>query len=211
MTTRAGLLRVVWSALVIALFVTASAQAASVKKRNVVDLIAMADLILVGEIVTVTDGLDGSVPYTEVTVRVRESVRGYLGSTFTFRQFGLLAPRVMSNGTVNLNVSPEGWPTFAAGEQVMLFLYKPAAITGLRTTVGLFQGKFDIRRNTLKNDIDNLGLFDNVAVETGLLTDKEQQMLTTVRGAVSPEIFVPFVQRAVREGWIEEGKIRHAQ
>ncbi len=211
MTIRARLLRVVPSALVIALFATAPAQAASVQKRNVVDLIAMAELIFVGEVVTVTDGLDGKVPYTEITVRVRESLRGYLGSTFTFRQFGLLAPRVMGNGTVNLNVTPEGWPRFTAGEQVMLFLYKPGAITGLRTTVGLFQGKFGIRRNQLKNAIDNLGLFDNIAVESGLLTDKEQQLLTTVRGAVSPEIFVPFVRRVVHEGWIEAGKIRHAR
>ena len=36
--------------------------------------------------------------------------------------------------------APEGFPRFASGEQVLLFLYPQATKTGLRTTSGLIQG-----------------------------------------------------------------------
>ena len=91
--------------------------AAQVEKRNIGDLIAMGDVIVYGTIVTVTDGFDAkNVPYTEVTVSVEETTKGDAGSTYTFRQFGLIEPRDMGNGMTNLNVTPDGWPTYSQGE-----------------------------------------------------------------------------------------------
>ena len=48
----------------------------SVLKRNLKELTAIAELIIVGEVVSVTDGLDGNFPYTEVTIEVSQSIKG---------------------------------------------------------------------------------------------------------------------------------------
>ena len=184
----------------------------SVKKRNVVDLISLADMIVVGKIVTVTDGIDGNkVPYTEVTIDVSEAIRGAVGNTYTFRQFGLLQPRDMGKGYVNLNVTPEGWATYQEGKEVMLFLYKAATLTGLRTTVGLFQGKFNIENGRVSNRINNKGLFDKVSVEQQIAEENVmvEKLLKAKKGPINAEMFISFVRKAVQERWIEERRMSH--
>lgn len=176
-------------------------------KRNVADLIKLSELILVGKVVSVTDGLDGNIPYTEVTLQVSNAIWGDAGETYTFRQFGLLKPRDMGNGMTNLNVSPDGWPRFQQGERVMVFLYRAGAITGFRTTVGLFQGKFTIKDGRISNAINNSGLFDNVSVGPRQLSKQEQSMLQTKVGPYNAETFISFVARAVNEQWFNlEGR-----
>ena len=118
----------------------------STRQLNLVDLVGQSQLILHGTVKSVTDGIDSrGIPYTEVTIRVAEALRGDIKGEYTFRQFGLLKPRAMGNGTVNLMVTPAGWATYTKGEETILFLYKRAAWTGLQTTVGLGQGKFKVK------------------------------------------------------------------
>lgn len=179
--------------------------AASMLQRNMADLIQLSDQILVGQVLNVTDGIDAGVPYTEISLRVAEKIRGDVPEYYTFRQFGLLAPRDMGNGTVNLNVSPDGWPSFAVGEQVVLFLYREAAWTGLRTTVGLFQGKFTVADGQVSNVIDNHGLFQGVSVASSDLTDGEAKALDSSGEPVPAKDFLGLVRRAVAEQWIERG------
>jgi hypothetical protein len=182
-----------------------AANAATVAKRNIGDLIALGDIIVTGKVVSVTDGFDANnVPYTQVTVNVSEAMRGETGGTYTFRQYGLTKPRDMGDGRVNLNVTPDGWPTYSVGEDVVLFLYKEAAWTGLRTTVGLFQGKFTVRDGALTNIIDNEGLFDNLRVDKTKLSEKELEMVSMDRGKVSADVFTSFVRKAVHEKWFPQ-------
>lgn len=95
----------------------ASAYAGATMQRHestIVDLVGKSELILRGTIASVTDGIDANgLPYTQVTVHVADAIRGNVGSEYTFRQFGLLKPRSMGNGLVNLMVTPTGWTTYA--------------------------------------------------------------------------------------------------
>lgn len=144
-------------------------------------------------------------------MQVSEAVRGQVGAGYTFRQFGLLKPRRMRNGKVNLNTSPAGWAKYAVDEEVVLFLYRQAAWTGLRTTVGLGQGQLEVRAGNIASQFDNMGLFENVTVEHNLLNDSDKRLLGTKKGAVNGDSFMSFVRRAINDKWIEKGKMRHAK
>jgi len=188
------------------------AHSTSMLPQNMVDLVSLSERILVGEVISLTDGIGAdNLPYTEVTLRVDDALLGDQAGTYTFRQFGLLEPRDMPNGKVNLMVSPQGWPTFRAGEEVMVFLYKPGEISGLRTTVGLFQGKFEIRDDgQIVNAIDNQNVFHNVRFDESALTATERQLVQQ-RGALPADEFLSLVRKAVTENWVEQGRMIHAQ
>ena len=177
---------------------------------NIVDLIADSEIIIRGAVKDVTDGFENGIPYTEVTVEVEETLRGKVGKEYTFRQFGLAQPRKMDNGKIYLGVTPDGWSKYAVGEDAMFFLYKPAAITGLRTTTGLGQGKVNFKGGNAVSQFDNQGLFENVVADVKGLNDKDKRLLATKKGAVNAEGFKSFVRRAVKGNWVEGGQMRHA-
>ena len=143
--------------------------------------------------------------------RVSEALRGQVGEEYTFRQFGLKEPRRMGNGKVYLGVTPEGWAKYEVGEQTMLFLHKAASMTGLRTTAGLGQGKVVFKSGNAVSQAGNEGLFERVEVNANLLNDRDKRLLATKKGAVNAEGFKSFVERAVKENWIEGGKMRHVK
>jgi len=178
---------------------------------NVVDLVGDSESIFRGMVEDVTDGIENGVPYTQVTMRVTESIRGDLGDTYTFRQFGLMAPKTMGNGKGNLNVTPAGWATYSVGEDTVLFLYERARITGLQTTTGLGQGKVTLKGGNAESQFGNVGLFSNLEVDQKSLNDKDKRLLATKKGAVNAESFVSFVRKAVKGRWVEGGKLRHAK
>lgn len=187
---------------------TASADTLA-RRQNVVDLIEHAEIIVRGDVVEVTDGIENNIPYTQIRVKVKESLRGGVTGTYTFRQFGLLKPRSMGNGRISYAVNPAGWATYRQNEDVILFLYKSASKTGLRTTVGLGQGKFAINGGRATSQEGNVGLFTGMAVD-GTLDKVDSQMLTATRGPVSAEAFLSFVRRAVAERWVETGRLHRA-
>ncbi len=193
------------SAVIVAAILMAgvNAEATSVKKMNVADLVALGDQIVIGRVTAMSDGFDASgLPYTDVTVAVSQKIKGNARGYYTFRQFGLMAPRDLGHGGVYLGVSPDGFPKFKIDEDVMLFLFKKTAL-GFQSSVGLFQGKFTITDDKVANAIDNLGLFDNINIDSAQLTQAEQKMLQTKSGAASSEHFVSFVTKAVNNGWFE--------
>jgi hypothetical protein len=178
--------------------------------QNVVDLVSHSERILVGEVIGLTDGFDAQgVPYTEVTLRVEDSIHGDNGSTYTFRQFGLLAPRDLGDGRTNLMVSPDGWPRFRANEDVMVFLYQPAQMTGLQTTVGLMQGKFSIVDGQMINEVGNANVFHKVNIDESLLNASEARLVRE-HHELDAQTFVGLVKRAVQEQWVERGRMIHA-
>jgi len=199
--------------LVVALLVApATTRATTIKKHlDLVDLLQQSELIVHGRVKSVTDGIDArGIPYTEVTLQVSESLKGKTGGEYTFRQFGLLAPRRMGDGRVNLMVTPSAWATYAKGDEAIYFLRKAAAWTGLRTTAGLAQGQFKVSVAGAANSVDNAGLFDRVQVDPGLLGDGEKRVMATTRGAVNARGFTSLVRQAVEGKWVENGRMRHA-
>ena len=187
------------------------AQEAASTTPNIVDLVGDSEYILRGAVKEVSDGIENGVPYTQVTVQVSEALRGQVGEEYTFRQFGLTQPRKMENGRVYLGVTPEGWAKYEDGEDVVLFLYKQASITGLRTTVGLGQGKLKVSGGNVTSQFGNEGLFEGVEVTGTQLNDRDKRLLATKRGPVNTESFISFVRRAVKGNWVEGGKMRHVK
>ncbi|MFC1696253.1 hypothetical protein ACFL1C_09065 [Pseudomonadota bacterium] len=180
------------------------AHAKNMKTQNIVELMTHTDSILVGTVSKKTDGFFQGLPYTEITLNVGQSLKGNHGPTYTFRQFGLIEPKSMGDGRVNLMVTPAGWPTYVKGEQVMLFLHKPASETGFQTTSGLTQGKFTIKGKQIANDIGNDSLFAGVKINRKL-TSAQQDLVNQPGGAYTAEAFLSLVKTAVEENWIENG------
>ena len=202
--------------LYLAVFATAAllgapaADAARPEPQNLTRLIADADQIVAGRVTRVVDGVGpGGLPYTEVTIAVADSAKGDLrgGKPYTFHQFGLIEPREMPDGRMLAAVTPEGFPRWQEGEQVVAFLARPAARTGLQTTVGLAQGKLTVRNGRIANEFDNRGLFEGVTISDDLITEKERAMLSS-EGPVDVATFVALVGRAVKENWISRGEMR---
>jgi hypothetical protein len=195
-----------------ALSALAAAPAAAVQLQpaHLGKLIGSSDLIVAGTVKSVTDGLDGGLPYTEVTISVASSAKKKLAprSDFKFRQYGLLAPRKLADGSSFLGTAPEGFPHWAQGEQVLAFLYKPASRTGLRTTVGLAQGKFTTLGGRSANEFGNRGLFANLQVSPGLLTPEEAAMVRKPAGDVDATALLRLVNRAVAGQWVERGMMK---
>ncbi len=195
------------------LFATTIANATTNRREvNVVDLVANSELILRGTVTNVTDGIDSrGVPYTEVTLHVADAIRGQVTGDYTFRQFGLLKPRDMGNGLTNLMVTPAGWASYTKGEEAILFLNKKAAWTGLQTTVGLGQGKFNVAMASAVNQSNNAGLFKNVEIDQSVLGTKEKRAILTQQGPVNVNAFVSLVKQAVDGQWVESGRMKHVQ
>ena len=184
------------------------AHAKNVKKQNLLELMTHADSILVGTVSNKTDGFQKGLPYTEITLEVGQSLKGNHGSSYTFRQFGLIEPKSMGDGRVNLMVTPAGWPTNLKGEQVMLFLHKPASETGFQTTAGLTQGKFMIRGDRIANDTNNDALFAGVKIN-GQLSATQQTLVDQPSGSYAAGEFLSLIKTAVEENWIETGVMTH--
>jgi len=188
-----------------------TAQATSMKAQNVVDLVDLSERIIVGDVINLTDGFDAQgVPYTEVTLRVTDSIRGANGSSYTFRQFGLMEPRQMPDGTTALSVSPDGWPRFVQNEEVMVFLYQASPQNGLRTTVGLLQGKFSKVGDEFVNDVGNHNVFFNVNIDAGQLNPDDRKLMNNPE-TMKADAFVSMVRRAVDQRWVETGVMAHAE
>jgi hypothetical protein len=181
-----------------------AAHAKSMPQQNLKELLTHTDSIVVGTVAAKSDGFQDGLPYTEITIDVRQSIKGKHGRKYTFRQFGLIAPKPTGDGRVNLMVTPEGWPTFAVGEQVMLFLHKRASLTGFQTTAGLSEGKFTIRGDRIANATDNAALFQGVRIQ-GPVNPTFKDLVNQPSGAYALDTFLSLVRTAVKENWIETG------
>jgi hypothetical protein len=190
---------------------SAPSHATSVKQMSVVDLIDHSQDIVAGRVDKVSDGFDAKgVPYTEVTLKVTDVIRGAKAKTYTFRQFGLDKPRTMPDGRVYLGGRPQGWPSWRKDEVAIAFMYPKAKFTGLQATVGLGYGKVSVGSGVAMNAHDNSGLFSGVNVNRALLDNAEKQMFDTRKGPVNEEAFRKFLHRAVEGNWVKNGSIANA-
>ena len=186
-----------------------NANALMIAPTNLVDLVRDADVIVVGTVTTVTDGLDDTngLPYSEVTLSLRETIRGLPSDNYTFRQFGLTNPRPTADGTMMIPAAPDGMPRYAVGDYVLLFMGAPASMTGLQSPIGLGYGKFTLGAGTAENDYRNAGVFQNVSLGAGLATDNDARILTTTNGPVNPDDLLSLVRRAVQNNWVQNCKM----
>ena len=212
---RAGL---VLAAAVLAMLVAPTAMAAKLVKRNLIQLVTDSETILAGTVTKVSDGFsEQGVPYTQVTIAVSSTAKGNVAkaakgagepeAVYTFRQFGLLKPRVMDDGRTFLGVTPDGFARWHEGETVIAFLHKPASITGLQTTAGLAQGKLVLRNGAYANEFNNRGLFDGLQIDTDLLTPAQQNMVLNA-GPADAGALMDLIRRAVDENWADSGETR---
>jgi hypothetical protein len=184
--------------LLAALWISSPGQATTVKPMNIIDLIDNSATIVAGRVEKVTDGFTANgLPYTEVTVRVLDRFRGAADESYTFRQFGLAAPRTMPSGKVYLGGRPEGWPTWRTGEVSLLFMYAKGRATGFQTTVGLGYGKLGMGNGVAVNAFDNVGLFSNVQIDRTKLSADEQKMFDAKNGPVNADTLRSFLRRAI--------------
>ena len=196
-------------ALCASLFAAPQSFATTVKPMNITDLVDRSATIVAGRVEKVTDGFDAKgLPYTEVTVRVLDRFRGAAGDTYTFRQFGLSAPRTLPNGKVYLG-RPEGWPTWKAGEVNIVFLYPKARVTGFQTTVGLGYGKLGMGNGVAVNSFDNVGLFSTATVDRSKLSADERRMFDAKNGPVNADTLRGYLRRTVSPASTPESTHAH--
>ena len=187
-----------------------TAQASQLVPQNLKQMLHAADVIVTGEVIKVTDGVDNGIPFTEVTMKVNSSIKRDLavGSRYTFRQYGLLKPRKLQDGRYLLTSKIEGMATWTVGEKATTFMNKPASRTRMSTPVGMAQGKFTYSGTRAANSFDNRGLFRGMSVDPSVLNARESAMLAKPAGSVEGDVLISFVKRAVKEQWIEKGLMR---
>jgi hypothetical protein len=191
-------------------FAAAPLQASQLVPQNLKQMVQAADVIVTGEVTKITDGVDNGLPFTEVTMKVNGSIKRDMAvnSNFTFRQYGLLKPRKMADGRYLLPARVEGMARWTVGEKVTTFMNRPVSRNGMRTPVGLAQGKFTYSGSQAANSFDNRGLFNGMTVDPRVLNDREAAMLARAAGPVEGDVLINLVKRAVKEKWIEQGVMR---
>ena len=143
--------------LVAALFVT-RAHATQVRPINIEEMTERAATIFAGRCLNVRVEHDPKLgrDVTAATFRVERSIKGTAGTTITVRM-----------PWASMVAIPSGVPSFARGDEVVLFLYGESA-TGMRAPVGLGQGRFRILtykhgRRMAMNDVGNRNLMHGVS------------------------------------------------
>ena len=63
-----------------------------------------------------------------------------------------------------------------------------------------------IKPGRVANEMGNAGLYRNVRLERGLASASEKRMMDS-GGVANPETFLTLVRRAVRERWVETGRL----
>jgi hypothetical protein len=114
--------------------VPAGARATMVRALTLAELVGHAERVVVGRCLDAHETTDPrtGLPITEVTLAVTETLKGPAESRLVFRQLGDRR-------------RPGPAPSFAVGEDVLLFLGRESA-SGLTAPVGFEQGRVPITR-----------------------------------------------------------------
>lgn len=139
------------------------AHATQVRRLTLEELVEHAETVFAGRCVArrVEDDPGVGGPVTVLTFQVDRAVKGQPGESITFRQIG---GRDKNDARGKLIA---GLPRFRPGEEVVLFLYGESRV-GLRSPVGLGQGKFSIvtdkqGRRLVVNEFGNARLLEGLS------------------------------------------------
>jgi hypothetical protein len=129
-------------------------QGTSVRRLNVDELIAAAQSIIEGSVVSSNTyrSSDGKLIFTSYTINVQENLKGSAHQTVTVTTIG---GRI---GNTILHVA--GMPVFQPGDRAIFFLEQSKSFT---TIVGLNQGKFAISNGEVSNSMSGLSFPDGAA------------------------------------------------
>lgn len=122
------------------LLVAAPAAATTAVHMSDEDLVASADLILVGECTEIQSTWVDRDLVTLATVRVTESLKGSMGDTVTV----VLPGGVDTSGPVPVAVTWPGAPNLAPGEEAFLFLNQYPSVPDGYAVAGFSQGMFAV-------------------------------------------------------------------
>lgn len=177
----------------------------TVKHHNLKSLLTTAERIFVGKCVS-TNEIElqfpkGTIWCTEYTFRISDHIKGNLGETLTFTQYGLMRPKKIDDNTIIFN-RPVGMPIYEEGREYMLFLIGDSNL-GLTSPAGLFQGAFLIYRDQFSRQValngsQNRGLFLNMAADEMKqfdLTQSEKKLAAKTKGPVILDDLVSMVKK----------------
>jgi hypothetical protein len=134
------------------------------------DLAAAADVVAIGECISVRTMWIDRTLVTEATIQVAENLRGTSGILRVILPGGIDA-----NRTVPVMMSYPGAPQISPGEEVFLFLDDETPTLGGYTVVGFSQGKFSIvndsqGRKVVERDLSKVDLQSGTGVSRGSKT-----------------------------------------
>jgi hypothetical protein len=138
-----------WSILLLG--IPLSAEAGRSRPMPLAAMSRTAETIVVGRITDVRVAPHPrytGLPITAITLKVSETWKGRHRPTFVFTHFGDVSADGTSpsgSGTVVRHFRRADLPTYAVGEEVVLFLRRPGR-SGLTSTVGGHAGKLLVRR-----------------------------------------------------------------
>ena len=96
----------------------------TVKHYNLKNLLTISERVFIGKCISTQERElqfpKGSIWCTEYTFRISEGIKGNLGETLTFMQYGLMTPKEI-DGNIIFN-RPVGMPIYEEGQDYMLFL-----------------------------------------------------------------------------------------
>ncbi|MFQ5674599.1 MAG: hypothetical protein ACE5G1_01775 [bacterium] len=200
--------RSVWLVVSTIFFAVVVGYATTVRHYDLLGIVAKSERIFVGKCLSVEEReLEfprGSIWYTEYTFLVSERIKGSVGQTITFRQYGLTKPRRLDDDTILYN-HPIGMPIYEVDQEYMLFLLGDSKL-GLTGPVGLFQGAFLIYRDdrakeVAVNPLQNRGLFQGTS-EKALagfgFSANEERVLASKKGPFDLKDFVSVVKKLAR-------------
>ena len=158
------------AACAMAILVASGADASNVRYMNLRDLVARADRIVRGAVVSSEEGTvavgGGQLPTVTYKIRVEESLKGgaAAGETIEVRLLG--QGKDAAVGPIRNLTLLRDLPKFTVGRDYLFILTQPSQI-GLSTTVGLGQGLFQLRgrpgAELAVNEANNLGLFSGIS------------------------------------------------
>lgn len=126
--------------ILLSLVVVASAQAGSVQKFSLEEMVDIADKIVVGKCAHVSSRWVGNKIFTDSLIHIETSLKGNSAGEYTVTTLGGTAHHPKLNTMVTMSVS--GGLEFRPGEEVVLFTKQNRL--GQHQVVGLTQGKFTV-------------------------------------------------------------------
>ena len=164
---------------------------------GVEEMAGRADRIFVGTCVEARNEADPErgIVATRYTFSVSRAIKGVVGATVTFRQYG--------GKSGKRRTVVEGLPVYRPGEEVVLFL-KPDGGWGLTSPVGVFQGRYGVAtdattgRKTVVGDAFASHLSGEALVRAARALSRPARLSTD--GRMDLEDFVGMIEGMVRNG-----------
>lgn len=168
-----------------------AARATQMEHLDTRALVLGSDDIIVGQVESVQPRWNAGRTkiFTDVSVRITQSLKGGAGERLMLTQLG---------GEVGgVRYTVPGCPAFAPGEEALLFVWRDAR--GQAQVSGLAQGKFDVRRDPATGEA-------TVQRSTpGLAVGDARQLRLVPQGRTVPRLRLDDLMREIRQVLNQEG------